>query len=53
MKIALIIRLTISISECIFQLLHQLTDLQYNYNVYFDIKDTCSTKKLDNLKDII
>ncbi len=36
-----------------FQLLHQLTDLQYNYNVYFDIKDTCSTKKLDNLKDIL
>ena len=27
-----------------FQLLHQQTGLQYNYNVYFDIKDTCSTK---------
>jgi hypothetical protein len=36
-----------------FQLLHQLTDLQYNYNVYFDIKDTCSTNKLDKLKDIL
>lgn len=36
-----------------FQLLHQHVDLEYNYNVYFDIKDSCSTKKLDTLKDIL
>lgn len=36
-----------------FQLLHQLTDLENNYNVYFDIKDTCSHKKLHKLKDIL
>lgn len=36
-----------------FQLLHQHIDLEYNYNVYFDIKDTCSIKKLDKLKDIL
>jgi len=36
-----------------FQLLHQLTDLENNYNLYFDIKDTCSHKKLHKLKDIL
>jgi hypothetical protein len=36
-----------------FQLLHQHIDLEYNYNVYFDIKDTCSIKKLEKLKDIL
>lgn len=36
-----------------FQLLHQGTDLENNYNVYFDIKDTCSHQKLHTLKDIL
>lgn len=36
-----------------FQLLHQHINLEYNYNVYFDIKDTCSAHKLDKLKDIL
>ena len=36
-----------------YQLLHQLTDLENYYNVYFDIKDTCSHKKLHTLKDIL
>lgn len=36
-----------------FQLLHQHIDLEYNYNVYFDIKDTCSMKKLEKLKEIL
>lgn len=36
-----------------FQLLHQQTDLQFNYNVYFDIKDTCSARKLNELKNIL
>jgi len=36
-----------------YQLLHHLTDLENNYNVYFDIKDTCSHNKLHTLKDIL
>lgn len=36
-----------------YQLLHNEMDLTANYNVYFDIKDTCSQKKLHKLKDIL
>ena len=36
-----------------FQLLHHDINLENNYNVYFDIKDTCSQKKLRKLKDIL
>jgi hypothetical protein len=36
-----------------FQLLHHKIDMENVYNVYFDIKDTCSQKKLHNLKDIL
>lgn len=36
-----------------FQLLHHEIDLENTYNIYFDIKDTCSQKKLRKLKDIL
>lgn len=36
-----------------FQLLHHKIDMENTYNVYFDIKDTCSQKKLHKLKDIL
>ena len=36
-----------------FQLLHHDVDLENKYNIYFDIKDTCSQKKLHKLKDIL
>lgn len=36
-----------------YQLLHNEMNLENNYNVYLDIKDTCSGKKLRNLKDIL
>ncbi len=36
-----------------YQLLHHKMDLAYKYNIYFDIKDTCSHKKLATLKDIL
>lgn len=36
-----------------FQLLHHKIDMENTYNVYFDIKDTCSQKKLHRLKDIL
>lgn len=36
-----------------YQLLHQQIDLENNYNVYFDVKDTCSHKKLTKLKEIL
>lgn len=36
-----------------FQLLHTKVDFQNIYNVYMDIKDTCSGKKLETLKKIM
>lgn len=36
-----------------YQLLHNEMNLENNYNVYLDIKDTCSSKKLTKLKDIL
>jgi hypothetical protein len=36
-----------------FQLLHNEIDLANNYNLYFDIKDTCSEQKLQKLKQIL
>lgn len=36
-----------------FQLLHHGIDLENTYNVYFDIKDTCSHKKLKKLHEIL
>lgn len=36
-----------------FQLLHTKVDFQYIYNIYMDIKDTCSSEKLDTLKKIM
>ena len=36
-----------------YQLLHHLTDMGNNYNVYIDIKDTCSRDKLHRLKEIL
>ncbi len=36
-----------------YQLLHHKINLAYNYNIYMDIKDTVSHKKLAKLKDIL
>ena len=36
-----------------FQLLHHEINLENAYNIYFDIKDTCSQKKLCKLRDIL
>ncbi len=36
-----------------FQLLHTKVDFQNTYNVYMDIKDTCSSEKLEILKRIM
>lgn len=36
-----------------FQLLHHEIDLEHNYNVYFDIKDTCSQERLHRLRDYL
>ena len=36
-----------------FQLLHTKVDFQNTYNVYLDIKDTCSHEKLETLKKIM
>lgn len=36
-----------------YQLLHHKTDMENNYNVYIDIKDTCSNDKLRQLEEII
>lgn len=36
-----------------FQLLHTKVDFQNTYNVYMDIKDTCSYEKMDKLKKIM
>lgn len=36
-----------------FQLLHTKVDFQNRYNVFLDIKDTCSGEKLEKLKKIM
>jgi len=36
-----------------YQLLHHKINLEYNYNIYLDIKDTRSNKKLMKLRDIL
>lgn len=36
-----------------FQLLHHEINLENSYNIYFDIKDTCSQQKLHKLKEIL
>jgi hypothetical protein len=36
-----------------YQLLHHKIDMENNYNIYFDIKDTCSQEKLHTLRDIL
>lgn len=36
-----------------FQLLHHEINLENTYNIYFDIKDTCSQKKLRKLKEFL
>ena len=36
-----------------YQLLHHKMSLGYNYNVYIDVKDTCSQTRLHKLKDIL
>ena len=36
-----------------FQLLHHKIDMESTYNIYFDIKDTCSQTKLHKLQDIL
>jgi hypothetical protein len=36
-----------------FQLLHHDIDLENIYNIYFDIKDTCSQQKLHKLRNIL
>lgn len=36
-----------------YQLLHHKIDMEHTYNIYFDIKDTISHKKLAKLKEIL
>ena len=36
-----------------YQLLHHQTDLESSYNIYMDVKDTCSNSKLRKLKDML
>ncbi|MDR2466390.1 MAG: DUF3800 domain-containing protein [Prevotellaceae bacterium] len=36
-----------------FQLLHHKMDMESVYNVYFDMKDTCSQRKLHQLRDML
>lgn len=36
-----------------YQLLHHQMDMEGTYNVYFDIKDTCSQRKLSKLAEIL
>lgn len=36
-----------------FQLLHTKVDFQNTYNIYMDIKDTCSSEKLETLRKIM
>lgn len=36
-----------------YQLINHKLDLEHNYNIYLDIKDTLSAKKVNNLKNIL
>jgi len=36
-----------------YQLLHHKISMQHTYNIYLDIKDTCSYQKINNLKDVL
>lgn len=36
-----------------YQLLHHKINMEYNYNVYLDIKDTCSYLKIRKLREIL
>lgn len=36
-----------------YQLLHHKMDMQYNYNVYFDVKDSVSNDRLSKLKQML
>ena len=36
-----------------YQLLHHKMDMDYTYNIYMDIKDTCSSDKLERLRKIM
>lgn len=36
-----------------YQLLHHKISLEHKYNIYIDIKDTCSHSKLEKLKEIL
>lgn len=36
-----------------YQLIQNKVNLSYTYNIYLDIKDTCSHQKLDKLKEIL
>lgn len=36
-----------------YQLIHHKIDMENVYNIYFDIKDTCSQRKLHKLKEIL
>ena len=36
-----------------FQLLHHDMNLEHNYNIYFDIKDTCSQTRLHRLREAL
>ena len=42
-----------SFNDFYFQLLHTKVDFQNRYNVFLDIKDTCSGEKLEKLKKIM
>jgi len=36
-----------------YQLLHHKIDMEHTYNIYLDVKDTCSYKKINTLKKIL
>jgi hypothetical protein len=36
-----------------YKLLHHKINQEYNYNIYLDIKDTCSHSKLNELKEML
>jgi hypothetical protein len=36
-----------------YQLLHHKIDMEHTYNIYLDIKDTCSYRKINKLREIL
>jgi len=36
-----------------YQLLHHKIDMEHTYNIYLDIKDTCSSRKIKKLREIL